>query len=174
MRMDKPINPPMDDGSDPRDTQIAQMEAQIKDLLTKLQQMTDTAARAQADLQNAKTRMQKDGDELRKFAAEQFMKKLLPTIDNFQRAASHLPAELSGNEWVKGMLATEKELVKQLQELGLSKMEVLGQQVDTDRHDVVTVAPGKEGEVVQVVEDGYELFGKVIRPAKVVVGDGAA
>lgn len=166
------MTPPADDATDPRDAQIAELEAQIKDLLTKLQQMTDTAARAQADLQNAKTRLQKDSDELRKFASEQFLKKLLPTIDNFQRAAAHLPQDIAGHEWVKGMLATEKELVKQLQELGLSKMETLRQQVDTARHEVVTVGPGKEGEIVQVLEDGYELFGRIIRPAKVVVGGG--
>jgi molecular chaperone GrpE len=157
---------------DPRDEQIAALEAQIKDLLQKLQQMTDLAARSQADLQNARIRMQRDSDDLRKFAAEQFMQKLLPTIDNFQRAAAHLPADLTGHEWVKGMLATEKELIRQFQELGLTRMDALGKQVDTARHDVVSVAPGKEGEIVQVVEEGYELHGKIIRPAKVIVGAG--
>lgn len=147
-------------------------DAQIKDLTAKLQQMTDLAARAQADLQNAKIRMQKDSDEIRKYASEGFLKKLLPTVDNFQRAFTHLPKDLQAHEWVKGITAIEQDLIRLLSEMGLSKMECLGQQVDTARHEVVTIKPGKEGEIVEVIEDGYELNGKILRPAKVIVGSG--
>ena len=158
--------------SSPPDPRIAELEEKIKDLTGKLQQMTDLAARAQADLQNAKIRMQKDGEEMRKYASEGFLKKLLPTIDNFQRAFTHLPEELKTNEWVKGITAIEQDLIRQMSEMGLKKMECLGQQVDTARHEVVTIGPGKEGEIITVIDDGYELNGKILRPAKVIVGDG--
>ncbi len=152
---------------------VVQLKEQMKELTAKLAQMTDMAARAQADLQNAKIRMQKDGDEIRKFAAEMFLRKLLPTIENFQRAFTHLPADLKIHEWVKGITAIEQELMRQMNEMGLVKMECLGQQVDTARHEVLTLGPGKEGEIIDVLEDGYELNGKVLRPAKVRVGDGS-
>lgn len=156
-------------GADPR---IAVLEGQIKDLVAKLQQMTDLAARAQADLQNAKIRMKKDADDIGKFAAQGLLMKLLPIIDNFQRAFTHLPEDLQKHEWVKGITAIEQDLMRQVSEMGLKKMDVLGQQIDTARHEVITIAPGKEGEIVQVTEDGYELNGKILRPAKVIVGSG--
>lgn len=118
--------------------------------------------------------MQKDGDDIRKFAAEELLKRLLPTIDNFQRAFQHLPDDLMDHEWVKGITAIEQDLMRKMGEMGLSKMECLGQQVDTARHEVVTIGPGKEGEIITVIEDGYELNGKILRPAKVIVGDGTA
>ncbi len=167
-------------GSGNPDPRIAELEAHIADLTTKLAQMTDIAGRAQADLQNAKIRMKKDADEFGKFAVEGFLKKLLPTIDNFQRAFKHLPEDLKNNEWarpelvewVKGITAIEQDLMRQMTEMGLTKMECLGQQVDTARHEVVTIGPGTEGEIIQVIEDGYELNGKILRPAKVIVGSG--
>lgn len=158
-----------DAGSDGR---AIKLEAQLKELSEKLRQMTDIAARAQADLQNAKIRMQKDGDDIRKFASEAFLQKLLPTNDNFQRAFKHLPADLRDHEWIKGIFAVSQELIRQLEEIGVKKMETLGKQVDTSKHEVVTIAPGKEGIILEVVEDGYELHGKVLRPAKVIVGNG--
>jgi molecular chaperone GrpE len=156
----------MNDQKIPQDDQVA-------DLTAKLQQMTDIAARAQADLQNAKIRMQKDRDELGTFAAEGFLKKLLPTVDNFQRAFQHLPKDLASHEWVKGVQAIEQDFIRTMNDMGLTKMDVLGKQVDTARHEVVTLGPGKEGEIIQVLENGYELKGKVLRPAKVIVGDGS-
>lgn len=156
------------------DDRVAALEAQLKELTAKLQQMTDIAGRAQADLQNAKIRMQKDSDDFRKFASEAFILKLLPTIDNFQRAFQHLPDDLKHQEWVKGITAIEQDLLRKMSELGLTKMECLRSQVDTARHEVITIGPGKEGEIIDVIEDGYELNGKILRPAKVIVGDGSA
>jgi len=157
----------------PQDARIVQLEAQLTELSAKLQKMTDIAARAQADLQNAKIRMQKDGQDIRKFAAEAFIRRLLPTIDNVQRAALHLPPDLAGNEWVKGILSTEQAMMRELSSLGLARMECLGKPVDTAVHEVVGVAPGAEGVILDVIEEGYTLNGKVIRPAKVRVGDGS-
>lgn len=154
------------------DDRVVNLESEIKELSAKLQKMTDIAARAQADLQNAKTRMQNDGQSIRKFAAEVFVLKLLPTIDNFQRAFRHLPEELQSHDWVKGIAAIEQELIRRVSEMGLKKMECLGQQVDTARHEVITIGSGKEGVILDVIEDGYEFHGKTLRPAKVRVGDG--
>ncbi len=156
------------------DTRLLALETQVKELTAKLQQMTDLAGRAQADLQNAKIRMQKDSDDLRKFAAESVIIRLLPLIDNFQRAFQHLPADLKDHEWVKGVLAIEQNLVRTMGEMGLKKMEAKGRQVDTARHDVVTIGKGKEGEIIDVIDDGYELNGKILRAAKVIVGGGSA
>ncbi len=154
-------------------TDTAALEAQIAELTAQVQKLTELAGRAQADLQNAKARMQRDREELGRFALETTIKALLPVLDHFRRAATHLPKELEGNDWVKGVLATEQELNRILGDLGLTRMNDLGKQVDTARHDVLTLGSGKEGEIVEVLEDGYELQGKILRPAKVKVGDGS-
>ncbi len=142
------------------------------DLAEQVARLTEMAARAQADLQNARIRMSKDAEDLRKFAAEEVMLRLLPIIDNFQRAFLHLPDDLKANEWVKGVAAIEQSLLKQVADLGLVKMEVLGKDMDPAFHEVLMQGPGPNGKITEVLEEGYELHGRVIRPAKVKVGDG--
>ncbi len=164
--------PPADSSSDDA-VRIAELESQVSELQSQVTRLTDVAGRAQADLQNAKARMQRDGDELRRFATESVIKRLLPVVDGFQRAFTHLPEALKKDDWVKGVVAIEQSLMKELSDLGLKKMDVLGQQADTAKHEVLTVGDGTEGEVIEVFENGYELGGKVLRPAKVKVGSGA-
>lgn len=156
--MDDSANPPMDD-------QISALQAEVT-------KWKDLAARAQADLQNAKERLKRERDEIGAFASEQFMLSLLPTIDHFQRAFQHLPDDLKNHEWVKGVTAIEQDLLKRVQDAGLKKMDILGTQVDPERHEVLMTGPGEGNTVVEVLEDGYELNGKVLRPAKVKAGDG--
>ncbi len=154
------------------DPRIAELEKQVAELQDQLKKHSEVASRAQAELQNAKIRLEKDAGELRKFAAEAALVKLLPTIDNLQRALKNLPKDLEKNEWVKGIVATEQEFLRQVGEMGLKKFESLGKPLDPDRHEVLLQVPGEEGKVAEVIEDGYELSGKVIRTAKVKVGSG--
>ncbi|TSC58287.1 MAG: molecular chaperone GrpE [Candidatus Peregrinibacteria bacterium Greene0416_19] len=156
----------------PADGRVNAREAELTELKQQLAKLTDLAARSQADLQNAKARMEKDGGDMRRFATQAVLLRLLPVIDHFQRAFQHLPEDLKTHEWVKGVSAIEQDLMKVMTDLGLKRFDALGQPVDTARHDVVTVGPGKEGEILEVFEDGYELNGRVIRVAKVRVGDG--
>ena len=153
------------------DPRIAQLEKEIVELTHQVKTLTDLAARAQADLQNAKIRMGKDREELGAFASENIIRRILPVIDNFQRAFQHLPEDLKNHEWVKGVFAIEQELLKHMTEMGLKKIEALGKTVDASRHEVLMTGPGEEGKVIEIFEDGYELYGKVLRPAKVKVGE---
>ncbi len=171
---DSTVDPSQDPSAGAGDAaaRVTELEVRMKDLEDQLARLTDIAARSQADLQNAKVRMQRDAEDIRKYAAESVIVRLLPVVDNFQRAFLHLPEELKSQDWVKGVLSIEQAFMKELAEMGLKKTETLGQQVDTARHEVITVGEGTEGEIIEVFEDGYELNGKVIRPAKVKVGGG--
>jgi len=145
-----------------------------RDTLKKeVERLRDIAGHAQADLQNAKDRLERDRQEMRKFALEGMLLRLLSTIDNFQRAFRNLPDDLKDHDWVKGVAATEQEFVKQMTELGLRKTEALGATLDPARHEVLQAGPGEQGKVTEVFEEGYEYNGKVLRPAKVGVGNGA-
>ncbi|MBM3231264.1 nucleotide exchange factor GrpE [Candidatus Peregrinibacteria bacterium] len=158
--------PPADDSS-------AQTPAdELAQLREELLRLKEIAARAQADLQNAKIRMDREAQELRLFAVEGLMVRLLPTIDNFQRSFSHLPNDLQNHEWVKGIAATEQKLMKDLEAVGLKRIDPLGQLVDPVKHEVLQTAPGAKDTVVEVYEAGYELGGRVLKAAKVVAGAG--
>lgn len=155
------------------DHRIAMLEKKIEELTEQLQRHTDVASRAQAELQNAKARFERDGADIRTFAAENVLLKLLPTVDNLQRAIKQLPGDLVSHEWVKGIIATEQQLLRQLAELGLRRFESHGQSVNAERHEVLMQGSGLADHVTDVIEEGYELHGKVVRPAKVKVGDGS-
>jgi molecular chaperone GrpE len=135
--------------------------------------MKDLAGRAQADLQNAKDRLASEAENMRKFATLSILSELLPIVDNLQRAFAHLPEELKDNDWVKGIEATEKDLMKKLSEAGIKKIESLGNPVDSEKHEVLQTGPGEKGEIIEVFEEGYECNGRILRPAKVKVGDGS-
>lgn len=157
-----------------QDAKLTELQKKIDDLTEQLKKATEVASRAQAELQNAKIRLEREAGDLRKFASEAMFLKLLPTIDNLQRALKHLPADLEKNEWVKGIVALEQEFLKQVGEMGLKRFESLGQTVDAERHEALMEGPGEAGKVIEVIEDGYELHGKIVRPAKVRAGDGSA
>ena len=159
--------------------QLEDLQSQVTALSTELDaaksesaKMKDLAARSQADLQNAKARVERERTELSAFALEAMLKKLLPTIDSFQRAWEHLPEELKNHEWVKGVTAIERQLLKELEVVGLRRMSSVGTAVDSARHEVLQQGPGKKDTVTEVFEEGYEMHGKVLRPAKVKAGDG--
>lgn len=131
----------------------------------------DLAARAQADLQNAKGRIERERGELAAFALEGVLRKLLPTVDSFQRAFQHLPEDLKNNEWVRGVQAIELAFLRELEGMGLTRMSSMGAAVDPARHEVLQEGPGAANTVTEVFEEGYEFHGKVLRPAKVKAGN---
>ncbi len=155
-----------------KDSDAAGTDKKIVELTEQVKKAQDVASRAQAELQNAKARQEREAGELRKFASEAVLIKLLPTIDNLQRALKHLPKDLESNEWVKGIVALEQAFLKQVGDMGLKRFESLGQTIDADRHEVLMQVAGEAGKVIEVIEDGYELHGKVVRPAKVKAGGG--
>lgn len=152
---------------------IEQLRAELDAALAEVAKLKDIAARAQADLQNAKARVERDAEDLRKFASESIVRRMLPTLDNFQRAFVHIPEELQNHEWVRGVTAIESDLMRSMSDVGLKRMKSLGEVSDPHRHEVLSIGPGTEGVVTEVFEEGYELHGKVLRPAKVKVGDGS-
>ncbi len=145
---------------------------QLKIAQQEAERMKDLAARAQADLQNGRARLEREAGDMRRYAAQDLLLKILPTLDNFRRAYQHLPEDLRSHEWIRGLEAVEQRLFQDLQAVGLKRMECMGKPVDPQRHEVLTAGPGVVDTVVEVFEDGYEFHDRVLRPAKVKVGNG--
>ena len=137
-----------------------------------LSQAKDQALRAMAELQNARRRMEEERQQFIRFASSGLMSALLPVLDNLERAFSSIPADLQGNDWVKGIQQIEKAFKDALQKEGLEIIAPKhGDDFNANLHEgLMQDANTKNGKIAQCLESGYQLKGKVLRVAKVSVG----
>jgi molecular chaperone GrpE len=136
-------------------------------------EMREMALRAVADLQNFKRRTDEQRSELALFANINFLQAIFPVIDNFKRAFNHIPEDIVENEWVKAISGIEKSFVDTLQSLGLKEVPCLvGAPFDPNLHEVVMQDAGTKDAILECFEKGYTFKEKVVRPAKVKVGNG--
>lgn len=132
-----------------------QLEAQLK--------------RAVADYQNLEKRINEGRSELSSWATAELLKKLLPVVDNFNKAISGASEEEKKSGWFKGVEMALKQLSQILQSEGLDEIVADGQ-FDPALHEAIDMRDGEDGRVLEILEKGYTLNGKILRPAKVVVG----
>jgi molecular chaperone GrpE len=152
------------------------LQAELDVLRTEHQALHDKHVRLFAEFDNFRKRSAKERLELIQFAGENTLKAVLPVVDDFDRAMAN-NEKVDDIEAVKeGLKLIHHKLLHILASQGLKPMEkVLGEPFDTDRHEAITKAPAPnekmKGKVIDVVENGYTLHDKVIRYAKVVVGE---
>ena len=127
--------------------------------------------RLMADFQNYKRRTEKEKNDIYAFANEKIVSELLNVIDNFERA---LDAGDSGDSFVEGMNLIFKQLQGVLEKAGVVEIEALGQDFDPNFHHAVLMEDSAEyesGKVTAVLQKGYLLNNKVIRPTMVKVAN---
>ncbi|MBP9718751.1 nucleotide exchange factor GrpE [Candidatus Gracilibacteria bacterium] len=152
---------------------IDQLQMDLATANQQIEELTGTAKRALADLQNYKRMMEQDRAQYAQFATVSLLLELLPVLDNFQRAVTHVPAESQETEWFKGIWAIQNQLASLMAKQGVQEIpSPIGQPLDPNLHEAVLTGPGEKDTVVAVLEKGYTLGGKVIRPVKVQVGSG--
>jgi len=135
----------------------------------------DKFMRLFAEFENYKKRTTKERIELFKTAGEEVMQAMLPVLDDFERALTHIEEDKEAEELRKGVLLIYQKLLNTLEQKGLSAIEVSsGDTFDAEDHQAVTQIPAPsedmKGKIIDVVEKGYKLGEKVIRYPKVVVG----
>ena len=128
--------------------------------------------RAQADFINYKRRSEQEKEEIGKFANAILMLNLLPILDDLERAFTSVPPRLAKHNWVDGVRLIERKLQASLEAQGLSQIRALGEPFDPNLHEAVMQGKGKENIVVDELQKGYKLHDRVIRPSRVVVGNG--
>ena len=142
-------------------------EEQIADL-------NDRFLRLYSEFDNYKRRTAKERLELFKTAGEDIIVSLLPVLDDFDRAMKAAEGSKNSKDVVEGMALIKSKLMNTLSQKGLEPMDSMGKPFDTDNHDAITKIPAPKrklkGKVVDVIEKGFFLNGKVIRHAKVVIG----
>lgn len=140
-----------------------------------LQAEKDKFLRLFAEFENYKKRTTRERIELFKTAGQEVMTSLLPVVDDFERALSHIEENKETEELRKGVLLIYQKLYNTLEQKGLSKVETIaGDTFDAEIHEAITQipAPSKDlkGKVIDCVEKGYKLGDKIIRYPKVVIG----
>jgi molecular chaperone GrpE len=136
--------------------------------------LRDKYVRLYADFDNYRKRTDKERGELIRTASKDVIKNLLPVVDDFERALKALEGNKDAS--TEGMKLIYNKLVANLTAQGLKPLESVGQDFDTELHEAITeipAGPEKAGKVVEEVEKGYYLNGKLIRFAKVIVGQSA-
>jgi molecular chaperone GrpE len=158
------------DGSQPAEARVRTLEQEVSTL-------KDQLLRALAEVENVRRRAQRDREDNAKFAISGFAKELVPVADNLRRALDALPAEArDGNDLLKtlvvGIEATERQLIGAFDRFGIRKMEPLGAPFDPNFHQVMFEVENSgrpAGTVVQVLQAGYVLHGRLLREAMVGV-----
>ena len=128
-----------------------------------LEQMTEMAKRAMADLQNLKRRQEEEKIHWIKMANADLMKKLLPILDNLDLAKKHMPQGAEG--WYKGIEMSINQMQQAMQDSGLIPLETVGQPFDPDKHEAIAQGPGNKDEVIEEFEKGYKRGDFIIRHA---------
>jgi molecular chaperone GrpE len=153
---------------------VAAIEAEKADLKDKL-------LRTLADMENMRRRTEREVADARTYGIANFARDMLTVADNFQRAIDNLPAEArEGAEpafkaLIEGIELTERDMLKALERHGVKRLEPQGQKFDPNVHQAMFEVPDPSvpsGTVVQVVQTGYVIGDRVLRPALVGVAKG--
>lgn len=135
-----------------------------------LAEMTEIAKRAMADLQNLRRRQEEERNTLITMAGAGLISEILPILDNLERARQHVPE--AAKDWAQGIEMCVNQLNKIFENNGLQVIETVGQPFNPDLHEALIQGPGDKDIIIEELEKGYMLGKKVLRHAKVKVGNG--
>ena len=152
------------------------VDAEVEALQAEVRALKEQVLRYAADAENTKRRAEREMNDARAYAIQKFGRDLLGAADNLDRAMMAAPAD-NGDPAVKnyviGVEMTAKELLSAFEKNGLKKVNpAQGEKFDPHQHQAVMEQPGTDvepGGVIQVLQAGYELLGRLLRPAMVVV-----
>jgi molecular chaperone GrpE len=157
-----PVTPAVDESQE----RIARLEQENEEL-------RNNWLRAVADYKNFKRRADQERADLIRGASAGLLLKLLPVVDDFDRAATSAPQEIAGSPWFDGFKLIAQKLQTVLESEGVIPIEALGQEFDPNQHEAVIYEDGGESGDIRVVAElqkGYKLRDRVLRPTMVKVG----
>ena len=160
----------MTEGADETLSPEVSLEERIGYLEREAEEYKDLLQRVQADFSNYKKRVDDERSERARMANACLIQNLLPVIDDLKHAVAAIPSEIADSDWVQGIALIEHKLGEILREEGVCRIEAEGEDFDPWEHEAVMTEDGEEeGKIVQVLQEGYKLYDKLLRPARVVV-----
>ncbi|WP_114416719.1 nucleotide exchange factor GrpE [Marinospirillum perlucidum] len=155
--------------------EIAGLSAQVESLQKEVQDSKDQMLRAAAEAQNVRRRAEADVEKAHKFALEKFAKELLPVVDSLEKATEALgEVEESQKEGVEMTLKLFKDVIGKF---NIKQVDPMGETFDPQYHEAMSMVPNPDmpaNSVMDVLQKGYTLNDRLLRPAMVVVTTGGA
>ncbi len=167
---------PPENGGEAQETAQENVTDMVTALQTQLAQQKDQMLRALAEAENGRKRALKDREEAGKYAVASFAKEMLNVADNLRRALDSVPGDLHDDPrltgLVEGVEATQREMLKIFERQGIRIINPMDEPFNPNYHEVMFEAPSmgkRAGTVMQVIEVGYILHDRLLRPARVGV-----
>ena len=150
----------------------AALQAALDAANAEVEQLKDRALRAQAEVENIRRRAAKEVESARKFALERFAEDLLPALDGLEKSAESAASATEVKAVAEGVALSLKLLLDTLQKNGVEQIDPLGKPFDPTHSEAMTMVENPDAEpnsVMEVMQKGYLLNGRVVRAAKVIV-----
>ncbi len=160
------------EGVEAEEKEVSALEAAEK----RVEEYLSLLQRTQADFVNYKRRVEQEREEQKRLASASVISKVLPVLDDLQRALQSVPAEYRDADWVEGIEFIERKLINILSGEGVSRIDAVGKDFNPLEHEALAYAESTdhdEGKVREVVREGYKLGNRVLRPAQVIVSSGS-
>ena len=155
-------------------TEEEQLKLQLAEAEAKIAELQDRYLRQAAEFDNYRKRTMKEKADLIKSAAEKVIVAELPIVDDMDRALDNMEKGMDADACIEGFKLIAQKFKNTLTQQGLEKIETEGQDFDTDYHEAIALIPAPteelKGKILDCVQAGYKLGDKVIRHAKVAVG----
>ncbi|NWN82584.1 MAG: nucleotide exchange factor GrpE [Halomonas sp.] len=161
--------------SDSDNPEAEMLAARVEELEQSLTEAKDQALRTAAEAQNVRRRAEQDAEKARKFALEKFVKELLPVVDSLEKALEAM-ADGASDTHREGVSMTLKLQLDVLGKFGVEVVDPAGEPFDPQYHEAMAMVPNPEldpNSVMEVIQKGYLLNGRLVRPAMVVVSQAA-
>lgn len=163
----------LDENDDMMITRIAELEAALGTSESLVKEQLDSVLRARADVENMRRRTEQEIEKAHKFALERFATELLPVIDNMERALEMADKDNAAiKPTLEGVEMTLQAMKEAVEKFGLKELNPHGEAFNPDFHQAMSIqesAEHKPNTVMLVMQKGYELNGRVLRPAMVMV-----
>lgn len=159
-----------------------EISSELEALVTENAEMRDRLLRTMAEMENVRRRTEREKTDTARYAISNFARDVLTVGDNLRRTVEHVPAEAASQDpalksFLEGVELTERELLNVLERHGVTRIEPLGQRFDPNCHQAmyeVKNASVPDGSVVEVLQAGYTIGDRCLRPALVAVAKGGA
>jgi molecular chaperone GrpE len=168
--------PAVDESTGEAETGDGDAGARLRAAEARAEQFRDQALRAQAEAENVRRRAARDVENAHKFALERFTNELLPVLDSLEKAVEVASATEGAEAIAEGVNLSLKLFLSVLEKQGIERVDPAGEPFDPQRHEAMVMVPSPTAEpnsVIEVMQPGYVLNGRLVRAAKVMVAKGA-
>lgn len=155
------------------DKKLKKLRGKLKESQKKAEEYLTGWQRTKADLINYRKEQEQKISDYYKFANEGLILEILLVLDNFNIALNHLPKESKKDKWLEGILQIKKQLEDSLTKQGVEEIKTLGEKFNPEFHESIGAVKSnkKGGTIIEEVQRGYKLNGKVIRPSRVKISN---